>query len=315
MAGPLFTNNAVGALAAAYDAAATNITMTAGQGGRFPSPGVGEWFPVTVVDPSNNLEIMRCTTRVADTLTVVRAQEGTAARALGVGDRVEHRLTAASLVAIRDRPLDPSQIPDGSITTSKLAHNAVNSDKIAPGSIYGTHITPGSVDASKLDPNAAIVNLGYTPVRQGGGIGQLSNKIYIGFQGPFATLQVDNTPFGNILTEKHNGDPGWAGYRGWPVTDVNVDYVPGINDCGRALVHSFGNHVYYLPNENVPILRGNQIQIVNTGGVVTLSTDVGVTLVWVPAGLTGNRLISAPSICHVEKVAANTWYVYGNGIT
>lgn len=315
MTGPVFTNNAVGALAAAYDPTATAITLVAGQGSRFPTPGANEWFPLTVVDNLNTIEIMRCTGRVTDTLTVVRGQEGTAARALGIGERAEHRLTAGALVAIRDRPLDPSQIPDGSITTAKLGYQAVNSDKLAPNSVYGVHITPASIDASKMSANAALQNLGYYPVHQGGGIGQLSNKIYIGFQGPFATLQVDNTMFGNILTEMHNGDPGWVGYRGWPVTDANVDYAIGIADPGRAIVHTFGNHIYYLPSDSVPILRGNAIQILSTGGQITLAAAVGVTLVWVPAGIIGNRLITAPSICHVEKVAANTWYVYGNGIT
>jgi hypothetical protein len=315
MAGPLFTNNATGVLAAAYSAAATALTLTAGQGARFPSPGPDEWFPITIVDALNTIEIAHCTSRTGDTMTVTRGAEGTDARPLGAGEKVEHRLTAGGLVAIRDRPLDPSQISDGSITTAKLAPNAVNSDKIAPNSIYGTMVTPGAIDAGKMSPNAALVNLGYTPVQQGGGAGQGPGKIYLGFQGPFPTIQVDATHFGNILTEKNNGDPGWGGYRGWPVTDANSDYVLGLGDPGRAIFHSFGSHIYYLPSDSTPILRGNATQIVCISGNITLAADVGVTLVWVPAGIIGNRTITGPSICHVEKVAANTWYVYGNGIT
>ena len=60
MAGPLFTNNATGTLAAAYSASAIALTLTAGQGAKFPSPGVNEWFAMTIVDVSNNVEIVRC---------------------------------------------------------------------------------------------------------------------------------------------------------------------------------------------------------------------------------------------------------------
>jgi hypothetical protein len=39
-------------------------------------------------------------------------------------------------------------------------------------------------------------NLGFTPVQQGGGAGQGTNKIYIGWSGSQLQLQVDNTNFG-----------------------------------------------------------------------------------------------------------------------
>src|SRR6187399_442280 len=145
MAGPLFTNNATGTLAAAYSASAIALTLTAGQGAKFPSPGVNEWFAMTIVDVSNNVEIVRCTARTADTLTVLRGQEGTVARALGAGEKCEHRLTAAALNAIRDRVIDPSQIPAGSITTAMLANGAVTGAKLANASVFGVHLTPGAV--------------------------------------------------------------------------------------------------------------------------------------------------------------------------
>ncbi len=89
-------NNAFGTLAAGIDSGATSITLTTGHGARFPFLGAGDYFYATLIDTSNNLEIVKCTDRSTDVLTVVRAQEGTTARAYNTGDRIEIRLTAAT---------------------------------------------------------------------------------------------------------------------------------------------------------------------------------------------------------------------------
>lgn len=93
------SNNANGILALAISDNATSLTLRAGHGSRFPVLGPGDWFPITVVrasDPSQ-LEIMRCTARSGDTLTVVRAQEGTSAITFDAGDVVSLRLTSGTL--------------------------------------------------------------------------------------------------------------------------------------------------------------------------------------------------------------------------
>jgi hypothetical protein len=56
----------------------------------------------TLIDSSNNLEIVKCTTRSTDVLTVVRGQESTTARAYATGDRIELRITAGVLDALYD---------------------------------------------------------------------------------------------------------------------------------------------------------------------------------------------------------------------
>ncbi|MDN7510986.1 tail fiber domain-containing protein [Burkholderia multivorans] len=92
-------NNAVSRLAAAVAANATSISLTPGDGAKFPTLGAGDWFPLTVVKGDGSLEVMRCTARAADTLTVSRAQEGTPALAFAAGDRVELRFTAAAAMS------------------------------------------------------------------------------------------------------------------------------------------------------------------------------------------------------------------------
>jgi hypothetical protein len=69
-----------------YDASATSIVLSTGNGAKLPSPaGDGAfnlvWWDSDYSDPSDdpNVEIVRCTARAGDTLTVTRAQEGTVA--------------------------------------------------------------------------------------------------------------------------------------------------------------------------------------------------------------------------------------------
>lgn len=90
-----FSNNASATLASSITNVATSIAVTPGQGALFPSLAAGEFFFGTLVDSSNNLEIVRVTARSTDTLTVTRAQNGTTARAYAAGDRIELRVVAA----------------------------------------------------------------------------------------------------------------------------------------------------------------------------------------------------------------------------
>jgi hypothetical protein len=101
-----FTNNASATLAASINSTVTTIALTAGQGALFPSTGGGDYFYATLVDSSNNLEIVKVTTRAVDNFTVVRAQDGTTAKSFIAGDRIELRPVAAALEAIQTEASD-----------------------------------------------------------------------------------------------------------------------------------------------------------------------------------------------------------------
>lgn len=99
MASPLkLTNNAIGRLTAGMSAVDTTAILVSGNGALFPTLGVGEFFPATIIRASDSArEIVKVTARSTDVLTVVRAQEGTSALVFIAGDRVELRLTAGTL--------------------------------------------------------------------------------------------------------------------------------------------------------------------------------------------------------------------------
>lgn len=89
------TNNAFGTISAGINTSATTIVLDGGQGARFPTLGSGDFFFGTLIDTSNNLEIVKVTARSTDSMTVTRAQDNTTARAFAIGDRFELRPTAA----------------------------------------------------------------------------------------------------------------------------------------------------------------------------------------------------------------------------
>lgn len=88
----LVTNNAVGALLVGISDTETKLLLRPGQGSRFPSPVLDkDWFYVTIQDEIGNMELMKCSARDDDTLTVKRAQGGTVAIAFKAACVVEIR--------------------------------------------------------------------------------------------------------------------------------------------------------------------------------------------------------------------------------
>ena len=88
-----FTNDATTFLAANIDAATTSITVV--DASSFPTLGVDDYTYVTLAPMDNaTREIVKCTAITGNTLTVVRAQEGTTAASFTTEDRAQIRITA-----------------------------------------------------------------------------------------------------------------------------------------------------------------------------------------------------------------------------
>jgi hypothetical protein len=103
----LFTNNAWSFLNGGITAVATSITLSTGEGARFPTPTGGDYFLLTLIGLTNGVEasweIVKVTARATDVLTVVRAQEGTSGVAWLSGTRVELRMTAGQATLFDDK--------------------------------------------------------------------------------------------------------------------------------------------------------------------------------------------------------------------
>jgi hypothetical protein len=97
----LYTNNAATTLASGITNSATSLTVASATGGLFPSPTGTDYFYITLENSAGTVrEIVKCTSRSSDTLTIVRAQDNTSASAFSTGDKVELRIVAAEMSAL-----------------------------------------------------------------------------------------------------------------------------------------------------------------------------------------------------------------------
>lgn len=105
-----YANLAVSTVATAPSPATsgTSLVVASGHGARFPDVPFNAtiWPDGQTPEPSNS-EIVRVTARSTDTLTITRAQEGTTARTVVVGDRIAATVTKRMLDEL---PSDASRI-------------------------------------------------------------------------------------------------------------------------------------------------------------------------------------------------------------
>lgn len=96
--GVVFKNNAESTLDTAISAVDLGIVVAYGDGPNFPSLGVGEYFYLTITEMDDSYEIVKVTARSGDSMTIVRAQEGTTARSFTAGASCELRITNQGLL-------------------------------------------------------------------------------------------------------------------------------------------------------------------------------------------------------------------------
>lgn len=139
----LVTNNASATLSAGITASATTITLGSGQGSLFPAASGTSVFWATIVNSSNQVEIVKVTARATDSLTVIRGQDSTTAYAFSVGDKLELRPTAALFNAKLDA--DTAALTYATITNvnlkAPLASPALTGTPSAPTAGAGTDTT------------------------------------------------------------------------------------------------------------------------------------------------------------------------------
>jgi hypothetical protein len=97
----LWSNNASTTVSGSISAASTTVQLAAGTGVLFPNPTGGDYFCATFYDQATKTqnEIVHCTARSGDIVTIVRAQEGTVAQAWNAGDIFANLVTAGTLRA------------------------------------------------------------------------------------------------------------------------------------------------------------------------------------------------------------------------
>ncbi|NOQ30258.1 MAG: hypothetical protein GQ570_03950 [Helicobacteraceae bacterium] len=92
----LFSNNANTVVAVQLGIADTVLILSVGSGAKFSSPTAGDYELITLYVSDTIYEVVQCTGRSNDVLTIVRGVEGTAQQWL-VGTKVSSRITKKTL--------------------------------------------------------------------------------------------------------------------------------------------------------------------------------------------------------------------------
>ena len=100
----------------------------------------------------------------------------------------------ADKVKISDSTSTTSSVIAASLTAVKTAMDKANSAATAASNAQTTATNAYNLANSKQNA------LGFTPVQQGGGANQGTNKIYLGWDGGALRCQVDSTDLGQIIT-------------------------------------------------------------------------------------------------------------------
>jgi hypothetical protein len=97
----LWSNNASTTVSGSITAGSTSVALAAGTGALFPNPTGGDYFVATFYDQATKTqnEIVHVTAMAGDVATIVRAQEGTTAKAWNAGDILANLVTAGTLRA------------------------------------------------------------------------------------------------------------------------------------------------------------------------------------------------------------------------
>jgi hypothetical protein len=229
----LIENNAVSRLASSLTTGATSVSVTSGEGAKFPTLSGGDWFPATIIKSDGTFEICRCTARATDVLTITRAQEGTSAKSFSAGDRIELRVTKAAFAEMLQAAKNLSDV--GNATTARQnigAHDANN-------------ITQGIIAAARLSGSYTI-NVTGTLTGNVTGNASTATKLVtartingVSFDGTANITVTDDTKVslsgstltGHLIHEADNYGAAWA--RGFRYDDAGV-MQGGIGGYGPA---------------------------------------------------------------------------------
>jgi hypothetical protein len=162
----ILKNNASSTLATAISASDTGIVVA--DGSKFPSLGASDYFYATLVSSGGTTEIIKVTARASNSMTVVRAQDGSSAASFASGALLEMRVNAASvtdLVDEHDQAVEISIADAGGYYTGTNVEAALQEAAQASTTKY----TQGGTGASTRTVQARLQD--YVSVKDFGAVG------------------------------------------------------------------------------------------------------------------------------------------------
>lgn len=203
MANIKFTNLASSVLQQNIATNSSTLQISADDIAKFPTIVGQEYFIIVVVSSDGSFEIMRVTGVTDNVFTVTRAQEGTVAKAFVTGDKVEHRLTAESLVTI---------VEEASVTKPHTSEDE-NMYGHATSNVY-SHVKITDEPASSA---AAVLGIAISPYAVKTRFNQLlgaSSQTVITASSTYVVPETGTYEVTAIAGGGKGGNGGWGGGGG-----------------------------------------------------------------------------------------------------
>lgn len=237
-----FTNNATTSLASGITNSATSLTVTTGDGAKFPSLSGSDVFYATLANSSGVVEIVKVTARSTDTFTIVRGQDGTTAVSWLTGDTVELRPTAVSMTEMAQKSNNLSDLASAATARTNLGATTVGSNLM-------TLTNPSAVTFPRINADNTVSTLDAATFRGAIGAGTGSGTVTSvatggGLTGGTitgsGTLSVDLT-YGAI------GDVVLASSSNYFLSTVSSRIAAGTTVAGSTLVISSATNASITP--------------------------------------------------------------------
>jgi hypothetical protein len=247
------SNNAWGLLSTSISNSITTVTLQSGQGARFPAivAGSGDWFYITAMDSSNNLEIMKVTATSGDQFTVVRGVDNSTALPFAASARVEARIVAAVLndVMAAIQSVTTAQQADAVAITALSASltnlsNTVTANNTAQTAALAARLPAGMI--AKWNGTVATIPAGWALCNGANGTPDLRDRFIVGAGNSYTPGNLGGAAtvalaIANLPAHNHGvADPGHA----HSVYDPGHNH--GFNDPGHNHYVNDPGHGHHL---------------------------------------------------------------------
>jgi len=273
MANFVFANNIKTTVASAFSNVATSLTLASSVG--LPTLSAGQVLPITINDAATGLvyEICYATAITGATLTVTRAQEGTAAQNWLVGDRAYCAPTALSVAPVNGNGLNVFQVANAVASNEAVNLGQAQADFLAIGG--------NAVSATNA---TNVVGYGTISNTTTGGAALTSVGRFLGF----TTITVTNSAWvPNALTTKFIVEVWGGGGAGGSGTALNGG---GLGEQGHCGNKSYGLCTSVSGTYNITIGAGGVGAGSNTGGTGGTSSITGTGISVYSLGGLGGRV-------------------------
>ena len=150
------------------------------------------------------------------------------------------------------------------------------------------------------------------------GIGSMSPKNQLDVQGNVkiaGQLELSNESINSGIFFSDGSSQTIAGGGG---TTASGTRSLTLTDVGRYIVSTTaGSETLTLPNDSslsFPV-GGRAFVVLDGTGSISITPESPATLTLAGTGTTGNRTLAARGLATIVKIAANTWYISGDGIS